>query len=112
LPAKHHQSRRAGKRGGARRYACDPTGESELRGALDVDAASALRKGATGQDVSDTVLMLQVAQAGDLLLNDLDRIACLATIAELNCLIIDEDGVYDARLANDRLLLGMKRTVT
>jgi DNA invertase Pin-like site-specific DNA recombinase len=27
-------------------------------------------------------------------------------------LIADEDGVYDPRLANDRLLLGMKRTAT
>jgi len=56
---------------------------NQLRGALDADAASALHKGATSQDVSDTVLMLQVAQAGDLLLNDLDRIGCaLAMIAE------------------------------
>jgi DNA invertase Pin-like site-specific DNA recombinase len=30
----------------------------------------------------------------------------------VNCLIIDEDGVYDARLANDRLLLGMKGTMS
>ena len=29
----------------------------------------------------------------------------------VNCLIIDEDGVYDARLPNDRLLLGMKGTM-
>ena len=27
-------------------------------------------------------------------------------------LIADEDGVYDPRLPNDRLLLGMKRTAT
>jgi 3-carboxy-cis,cis-muconate cycloisomerase len=54
-----------------------------LRGALSGDAASALHKGATSQDVSDTVLMLQVRQAGDLLLADLDRIAvALAIIAE------------------------------
>lgn len=30
----------------------------------------------------------------------------------VNCLIIDEDGVYDARLPNDRLLLGMKGTMS
>jgi DNA invertase Pin-like site-specific DNA recombinase len=30
----------------------------------------------------------------------------------VNCLIIDEDGVYDARLTNDRLLLGMKGTMS
>jgi DNA invertase Pin-like site-specific DNA recombinase len=28
----------------------------------------------------------------------------------VNCLIIDEDGVYDPKLVNDRLLLGMKGT--
>jgi hypothetical protein len=27
-------------------------------------------------------------------------------------LIIDEDGIYDPRHPNDRLLLGMKRTAT
>jgi DNA invertase Pin-like site-specific DNA recombinase len=30
----------------------------------------------------------------------------------LNCLILDEDGVYDSRLPNDRLLLGMKGTMS
>src|SRR2546421_9918831 len=30
----------------------------------------------------------------------------------VNALIIDEDGVYDARQANDRLLLGMKGTLS
>jgi DNA invertase Pin-like site-specific DNA recombinase len=30
----------------------------------------------------------------------------------VNCLIIDEDGVYDTRLPNDRLLLGMKGTMS
>jgi DNA invertase Pin-like site-specific DNA recombinase len=30
----------------------------------------------------------------------------------VNCLIIDEDGIYDARLPNDRLLLGMKGTMS
>ena len=28
----------------------------------------------------------------------------------MNCLIIDEDGIYDPKLVNDRLLLGMKGT--
>jgi DNA invertase Pin-like site-specific DNA recombinase len=28
----------------------------------------------------------------------------------VNCLIIDEDGVYDPKQVNDRLLLGMKGT--
>ncbi len=30
--------------------------------------------------------------------------------ALVNCLIIDEDGIYDPKLKNDRLLLGMKGT--
>ena len=30
----------------------------------------------------------------------------------VGCLLIDEDGVYDPRLANDRLLLGMKGTMS
>jgi len=30
----------------------------------------------------------------------------------IDCLIIDEDGVYDSRLPNDRLLLGMKGTMS
>ena len=30
----------------------------------------------------------------------------------VNCLIIDEDGLYDPRLPNDRLLLGMKGTMS
>ena len=30
----------------------------------------------------------------------------------VDCLIVDEDSVYDPRLANDRLLLGMNRVVT
>jgi excisionase family DNA binding protein len=30
----------------------------------------------------------------------------------VQCLLIDEDGVYDARLPNDRLLLGMKGTMS
>jgi 3-carboxy-cis,cis-muconate cycloisomerase len=54
-----------------------------LRVALKGDAADALHKGATSQDVADTVLMLQAAEAADLLLTDLNRIAvALATIAE------------------------------
>jgi DNA invertase Pin-like site-specific DNA recombinase len=28
----------------------------------------------------------------------------------VGCLLIDEDGIYDPRLVNDRLLLGMKGT--
>ena len=30
----------------------------------------------------------------------------------VNCLIIDEDGIYDVRLPNDRLVLGMKGTMS
>lgn len=30
----------------------------------------------------------------------------------VNCLILDEDAIYDPRLANDRLVLGMNRVVT
>ena len=30
----------------------------------------------------------------------------------VNCLIMDEDGIYDPRLPNDRLVLGMKGTMS
>jgi 3-carboxy-cis,cis-muconate cycloisomerase len=56
-----------------------------LRGILAPGAADALHKGATSQDVADTVLMLQAAKAADLLLADLDRIAiALAKVASRN----------------------------
>jgi len=41
---------------------------------LDSEAASAIHKGATSQDVADTVLMLQVAAAADVLAADLNRV--------------------------------------
>ena len=53
-----------------------------LRVPLDDGAADALHKGATSQDVADTILMLQAKKAKSLLLTDLDRIAvALAAIA-------------------------------
>ena len=44
-----------------------------LRAAVPGVAAAAVHKGATSQDVADTVLMLQMKAATDLLLADLDR---------------------------------------
>jgi 3-carboxy-cis,cis-muconate cycloisomerase len=44
-----------------------------LRATLTGEAASALHRGATSQDVADTVLMLQVREATGLLLADADR---------------------------------------
>ena len=53
-----------------------------LRVPLGDGAADALHKGATSQDVADTILMLQAKKAKSLLLTDLDRIAvALAAIA-------------------------------
>ena len=47
---------------------------TRLRAALDGDAGKAVHKGATSQDVADTVLMMQTRRATDLVLLDLDRI--------------------------------------
>lgn len=57
-------------------------------------------------------------RAGAVLAIEASRLACngrdwhtlLEFCALVGCLLIDEDGVYDARLVNDRLLLGMKGT--
>jgi 3-carboxy-cis,cis-muconate cycloisomerase len=51
-----------------------------LGAALQGEAAAAVHKGATSQDLADTVLMLQVAEAGKLLGADLSR-ACSALCA-------------------------------
>lgn len=54
-----------------------------LRATLAEDAAAALHRGATSQDVADTVLMLQLRRAATLLLADVDRIsAALAPLAQ------------------------------
>ena len=53
-----------------------------LRATLTGDAAAALHRGATSQDVADTVLMCQARRATRLLLADLDRIVtALAPLA-------------------------------
>lgn len=49
-------------------------------------------------------------EASRLARNGRDWHTLLEFCALVNCLIIDEDGVYDPRLVNDRLLLGMKGT--
>lgn len=55
---------------------------ARLRAALTGEAAKALHKGATSQDVADTILVCQIRAAGDLLGADLTRItAALATLA-------------------------------
>lgn len=52
-----------------------------LRAILDDETAVAVHKGATSQDVADTVLMMQTKAASDLLANDLARI-CTALYAQ------------------------------
>ena len=47
---------------------------ARLRAALSGDARKAVHKGATSQDVADTVLMMQTRAATELVLTDLDRI--------------------------------------
>jgi 3-carboxy-cis,cis-muconate cycloisomerase len=47
---------------------------TRLRAALHGDARKAVHKGATSQDVADTVLMMQTRRATDLVTLDLDRI--------------------------------------
>ncbi len=55
---------------------------ARLRAVLEGDAARTVHHGATSQDVADTVLMLQVRAAAELLLCDLDRVsAALAGLA-------------------------------
>jgi 3-carboxy-cis,cis-muconate cycloisomerase len=54
-----------------------------LRAEIGGEAAAAVHKGATSQDVADTVLMLQVKASTKLLATDLDRIcAALYALAE------------------------------
>ena len=56
---------------------------TRLRAAIAGDAANAVHRGATSQDVADTVLMLQVRQAAPLLSADVGRVcAGLYAIAE------------------------------
>lgn len=49
-------------------------------------------------------------EASRLARNGRDWHTLLEFCALVNCLILDEDGVYDPKLTNDRLLLGMKGT--
>jgi DNA invertase Pin-like site-specific DNA recombinase len=51
-------------------------------------------------------------EASRLARNGRDWHTLLEFCALVSCLIVDEDGVYDSRLPNDRLLLGMKGMVT
>lgn len=56
---------------------------ARLRAALDGAAAGAVHRGATSQDLADTVLMLQVRAGAALLFADLDRaVAALAVLAQ------------------------------
>jgi len=51
-------------------------------------------------------------EASRLARNGRDWHTLLEFCGVVGTLIVDEDGVYDPRSPNDRLLLGMKRTVT
>jgi 3-carboxy-cis,cis-muconate cycloisomerase len=56
---------------------------ARLRDALSGDAVTAAHRGATSQDVADTVLMMQARTASALVLTDLDRVSiALAELAE------------------------------
>ena len=51
-------------------------------------------------------------EASRLARNGRDWHTLLEFCGRVNCLIIDEDGAYDPRLPNDRLVLGMKGTMS
>jgi transposase, IS5 family len=51
-------------------------------------------------------------QASRLARNGRDWHTLLEFCGLVNCLIMDEDGIYDPRLPNDRLVLGMKGTMS
>ena len=51
-------------------------------------------------------------EASRLARNGRDWHTLLEFCALVDCLLIDEDGIYDPKQINDRLLLGMKRTAT
>jgi 3-carboxy-cis,cis-muconate cycloisomerase len=56
---------------------------TRLRAAIAGEAANVVHRGATSQDVADTILMLQVKQAASLLATDVDRVcAGLYALAE------------------------------
>lgn len=63
--------------------------------------------GAVGAGSAGAVLAIEASR---LARNGRDWHTLLEFCALAGCLLIDEDGVYDARLVNDRLLLGMKGT--
>src|SRR5438132_14392482 len=59
-----------------------------------------------------TVGAVLAIEASRLARNGRDWHTLLEFCAFVNSLIIDEDGIYDPRLVNDRLLLGMKGTMS
>src|SRR5437764_11870683 len=61
--------------------------------------------GSVGAGRAGAVLAIEASR---LARNGRDWHTLLEFCALVGCLLIDEDGVYDARLVNDRLLLGMK----
>src|SRR3954464_4620876 len=56
--------------------------------------------------------MVLAIEASRLARNGRDWHTLLEFCGLVGCLLADEDGVYDARLPNDRLLLGMKGTMS
>jgi len=56
--------------------------------------------------------MVLAVEASRLARNGRDWHTLLEFCGLVGCLLADEDGVYDARLPNDRLLLGMKGTMS
>ena len=75
--------------------------------------------GSSGQD-SSLLLAICEARVGIVLAVEASRLArngrdwhtLLEFCGLVGCLLADEDGVYDPRLPNDRLLLGMNGMVT
>lgn len=62
---------------------------------------------AVGNGSAGAVLAIEASR---LARNGRDWYTLLDFCGLVGCLLIDEDGIYDARLVNDRLLLGMKGT--
>src|SRR3954469_1674297 len=56
--------------------------------------------------------MVLAVEASRLARNGRDWHTLLEFCGLVGCLLADEDGIYDARLPNDRLLLGMKGTMS
>src|SRR6478672_87 len=64
---------------------------------------------AVGEGSAGAVLAIEASR---LARNGRDWHTLLEFCGLVGCLLIDEDGVYDPRLINDRLLLGMKGTMS